>query len=155
MAIKAASNNKHRGKPAALCSKIGRLPLIDARGRWKGCSVTGDALSCRSDLAEEVRAQRAHYALALKANQPLLLAEAQAAFERAGDSVRTFETRHGRQDRRSGRRHRDQSDADHLWLPRPSRHPPHRNRAHLRHASRNSAHVSISSLRLSDRSDRW
>ena len=71
----------------------------------KGCTVTGDALYCRSDVAQEVRAQRAHYALALKANQPLLLAEAQAAFARAGDSVQMFETRearHGRQERRNG-----------------------------------------------------
>jgi predicted transposase YbfD/YdcC len=70
----------------------------------KGCTVTGDALYCRSDLAQAVRDQRAHYALALKANQPLLLAEAQAAFERAGTSVQVFETRearHGRQERRS------------------------------------------------------
>jgi predicted transposase YbfD/YdcC len=71
----------------------------------KGCTVTADALYCRSDVAEAVREQRAHYALALKANQPLLLAEAQAAFARAGDSVQVFETRearHGRQERRSG-----------------------------------------------------
>jgi predicted transposase YbfD/YdcC len=71
----------------------------------KGCTVTGDAYYCRSDLAEDVRAKGAHYALALKANQPLLLAEAQAAFARAGDSVQAFETRqtrHGRLERRSG-----------------------------------------------------
>lgn len=71
----------------------------------KGCTLTGDAYYCRSDVAEEVRAQRAHYALTLKANQPLLLAEAQAAFARAGDRVQMFETRearHGRQERRSG-----------------------------------------------------
>lgn len=40
-----------------------------------GCTVP-------SDVAEAVRAQRAHYARALKANQPLLLAEARAAFAR-------------------------------------------------------------------------
>lgn len=71
----------------------------------KGCTLTADALYCRSDVAEAIRDQRAHYALALKANQPLLLAEAQAAFARAGDSVQMFETRqrrHGRQERRSG-----------------------------------------------------
>ena len=71
----------------------------------KGCTVTADALYCRSDVAQAVRDQRAHYALALKANQPLLLAEAQAAFERAGDSAQTFETReagHGRRERRGG-----------------------------------------------------
>jgi predicted transposase YbfD/YdcC len=71
----------------------------------KGCTLTADALYCRSDVAQAVRDQGAHYALALKANQPLLLAEAQAAFARAGTSVSMFETRdtrHGRQERRSG-----------------------------------------------------
>lgn len=70
----------------------------------KGCTVTADALYCRSDVAEEVRAKGAHYALALKANQPLLLAEAQAAFAGAGENIQMFETRdarHGRQERRS------------------------------------------------------
>lgn len=71
----------------------------------KGCTLTADALYCRSDFAEAVRDQRAHYALALKANQPLLLAEAEAAFARAGKSLALFETRqsgHGRRERRSG-----------------------------------------------------
>lgn len=71
----------------------------------KGCTVTGDALYCRSDVAEAVRGQRAHYALKLKGNQPLLLAEAEAAFERAGDKAAVFETietRHGRRERRAG-----------------------------------------------------
>ena len=70
----------------------------------KGCTVTADALYCRSDMAEAVRARGAHYALALKANQPLLLEAAQAAFARAEDSLRLFETRetrHGRRERRS------------------------------------------------------
>jgi predicted transposase YbfD/YdcC len=71
----------------------------------KGCTLTADALYCRSDVAEAVCAQGAHYALALKANQPLLLAEAQVAFARAADSLPLFETRearHGRRERRSG-----------------------------------------------------
>ena len=71
----------------------------------KGCTVTADALYCRSDVAEAVRAQGGHYALVLKANQPLLLAEAEAAFARAGDSAplsETRDTRRGRQERRTG-----------------------------------------------------
>jgi predicted transposase YbfD/YdcC len=70
----------------------------------KGCTVTADALYCRSDMAEAVRARGAHYALALKANQPLLLDAAQAAFVQGGDSLQRFETRekrHGRQERRN------------------------------------------------------
>lgn len=71
----------------------------------KGCTVTGDALYCRRDVAEAVLGRGGHYALALKDNQPLLLAEAKAAFERAGDKAAVFETvetRHGRRERRSG-----------------------------------------------------
>jgi predicted transposase YbfD/YdcC len=70
----------------------------------KGCTITGDALYCRSDVAEAVRDQRAHYALGLKANQPLLLEAARAAFAQAGDSPPMFETSdasHGRRERRS------------------------------------------------------
>jgi predicted transposase YbfD/YdcC len=70
----------------------------------KGCTLTGDAYYCRSDVAQEARDQGAHYALGLKANQPLLFAEGQAAFARAGDTAQTFETRelsHGRQERRT------------------------------------------------------
>lgn len=69
----------------------------------KGCTVTGDALYCRSDIAEQIREAKAHYVLALKANQPLLLAEAQAAFDRAGGNLSAFATderRHGRHERR-------------------------------------------------------
>lgn len=42
-----------------------------------GCIVTADALHCRSDVAAAVRAAGGDYALALKANQPQLLAEAE------------------------------------------------------------------------------
>jgi predicted transposase YbfD/YdcC len=71
----------------------------------KGCTVTADALYCRSDIAEQIRQAKAHYALALKANQPLLLAQAQGAFDRAAEDVRSFETldkHHGRLERRRG-----------------------------------------------------
>lgn len=43
-----------------------------------GCIVTADALHCRADTAQAILASGAHYALAIKANQPTLLAQAQA-----------------------------------------------------------------------------
>lgn len=46
--------------------------------RLEGCIVTADALHCRADTARAIRASGADYALALKANQPTLLAQAEA-----------------------------------------------------------------------------
>ena len=43
-----------------------------------GCIVTADALHCRADTAQAILATGADYALAVKANQPTLLAQAQA-----------------------------------------------------------------------------
>jgi predicted transposase YbfD/YdcC len=44
----------------------------------EGCIVTADALHCRADTAQVILDTGADYALALKANQPTLLAQAQA-----------------------------------------------------------------------------
>jgi predicted transposase YbfD/YdcC len=44
----------------------------------EGCIVTADALHCRADTAQAILDTGADYALALKANQPTLLAKAQA-----------------------------------------------------------------------------
>lgn len=44
----------------------------------EGCIVTADALHCRRDTAQAILDTGADYALALKANQPQLLAKAQA-----------------------------------------------------------------------------
>ena len=46
--------------------------------RLDGCIVTADALHCRRDTAEAIRKAGADYALALKENQPKLLAKAKA-----------------------------------------------------------------------------
>jgi predicted transposase YbfD/YdcC len=48
-----------------------------------GCIVTADALHCRADTAQAILATGADYALALKGNQPKLLAQAQALIEAA------------------------------------------------------------------------
>jgi predicted transposase YbfD/YdcC len=69
----------------------------------KGCTVTADALHCRSDTAEAIGEAKAHYALGLKANQPLLLAATEAAFAQAADDLTvqgTSEQRHGRKEER-------------------------------------------------------
>lgn len=49
--------------------------------RLEGCIVTADALHCRRDTAQAILDTGADYALALKANQPGLLAQAQALTE--------------------------------------------------------------------------
>ena len=49
----------------------------------EGCIVTADALHCRADTAQIILDAGGDYALAVKANQPTLLARAQAAIEGA------------------------------------------------------------------------
>ena len=49
----------------------------------KGAIVTADALHCHRAMAEAVIAAKGDYALAVKANQPALLRDAQKALERA------------------------------------------------------------------------
>lgn len=48
-----------------------------------GCIVTADALHCRADTAQAILDVGADYVLAVKANQPTLLAKAQALIEAA------------------------------------------------------------------------
>lgn len=50
----------------------------------EGCIVTADALHCRADTARIILDAGGDYVLAVKANQPKLLAKAQAAIEGAG-----------------------------------------------------------------------
>jgi predicted transposase YbfD/YdcC len=49
--------------------------------RLEDCIVTADALHCRADTAQLIIDAGADYALAVKANQPSLLAHAQALTE--------------------------------------------------------------------------
>jgi predicted transposase YbfD/YdcC len=49
----------------------------------EGCIVTADALHCRADTAQAILDAGGDYALALKANHPTLLAQAQALIEAA------------------------------------------------------------------------
>jgi predicted transposase YbfD/YdcC len=57
----------------------------------EGCIVTADALHCRADTAQAILDTGADYALALKANQPTLLARAQALIEAADPNHRALE----------------------------------------------------------------
>lgn len=50
----------------------------------EGCIVTADALHCRADTAQTILDAGGDYVLALKANQPALLAKARARIEQAG-----------------------------------------------------------------------
>lgn len=72
----------------------------------KDCIVTADALHCRPDTAEVILAGKADYVLALKDNQPKLLAAARTAIAQArrrtpGQSARTAEVSHGRRESRT------------------------------------------------------
>lgn len=50
----------------------------------KDCIVTADALHCRRDIAAAILAQHGHYVLALKDNQPTLIAATQRLLARRG-----------------------------------------------------------------------
>jgi len=57
----------------------------------EGCIVTADALHCRADTAQAILDTGADYALAVKANQPGLLAKAQALIEAADPALQAVE----------------------------------------------------------------
>jgi predicted transposase YbfD/YdcC len=76
------------------------LALLDLTG----CIVTADALHCRPDTAQAILDTGADYALAVKANQPRLLALAQALTEAADparEAVEKPKTAHGRVEARA------------------------------------------------------
>lgn len=69
----------------------------------KGCIVTADALHCRADTAQIILDTGADYALALKANQPTLLAQAQALIEAADPALEAIQGPAKAHDRVEGR----------------------------------------------------
>lgn len=86
------------GEAAAALSLIELLQL-------KNCTVTADALHCRRDTAEAILARRGDYVLAVKDNQPTLLAAAKTAIaasrRRQGPkSALRLERAHGRKESR-------------------------------------------------------
>ena len=71
----------------------------------KGCTVTADALHCHPEMAREVLAAKAQYALVLKGNHGPLYAAAERGFAAAGD-LAFFETREQRMAAANGGGHR-------------------------------------------------
>jgi predicted transposase YbfD/YdcC len=101
-----ASKLAHGGNEVAAVLEL--LSLFDL----KGCTVTADALHCHRAMAEAVIAAKGDYALALKANQPALLRDAEKALA-AGKNAKSAETEgleHGREEYR----HVTIVDAPHL-----------------------------------------
>ena len=68
-----------------------------------GCIVTADALHCRADTARAILATGAEYALAVKANQPTLLARAQALLAAADPHAGALQPATIAHDRRESR----------------------------------------------------
>jgi len=70
----------------------------------KGCVVTADALHCHRGMAKEIVERGGDYILAVKGNQPVLLAEAKAAIRAAERRhtrpITTVDADHGRKERR-------------------------------------------------------
>jgi predicted transposase YbfD/YdcC len=56
-------------------NEITAIPALLELLKVKGCIVTIDAAGCQTDIAEKIRAKKADYVLAVKANQPQLLDE--------------------------------------------------------------------------------
>src|SRR5712672_1363325 len=82
----------------------GALQLIELI-QLKGCVVTADALHCHRAMAKAIVDRGGHYVLAVKENQPALLADAKAAIAAAkrngAKRLATAELNHGRTEKRS------------------------------------------------------
>ncbi|MGJ4949428.1 ISAs1 family transposase [Bradyrhizobium sp. HKCCYLS20291] len=82
----------------------GALQLLQLL-QLKGCVVTADALHCHREMAKQIVARGGDYVLAVKENQPALLADARAAIAAAArkgsKAVATTDAAHGRKEKRS------------------------------------------------------
>src|SRR5579872_2852202 len=82
----------------------GAMQLIELL-QLKGCVVTADALHCHRAMAETIVNRGGDYVLAVKANQPALLRDAEEAIarmERKGrKSIKTGDVAHGREETRT------------------------------------------------------
>jgi predicted transposase YbfD/YdcC len=83
---------------------LGALQLIELI-QLKGCVVTADALHCHRTMAKTIIERGGDYVLAVKENQPALLADAKAAIAAAkrkgATRLATAELNHGRAERRA------------------------------------------------------
>ena len=81
----------------------GAMQLIELL-QLKGCVVTTDALHCHRAMAQAIVKRGADYVLAVKDNQPALLADAKAAIAKVPKSATkaiSKETSHGRKEMRA------------------------------------------------------
>jgi predicted transposase YbfD/YdcC len=67
-------------------NEITAIPKLLDLLRIKGAIVTIDAMGCQKEIADKIVSKGADYMLAVKNNQPTLLAGIQAAFDFASDS---------------------------------------------------------------------
>ena len=68
-------------------NEITAIPKLLALLETKGAVVTIDAMGCQKEIAAKIRERRCHYMLAVKDNQPNLLAgHSKSAFTRAHDN---------------------------------------------------------------------
>ena len=75
------------------------LERLGAEDGLKGALVSIDAIATNADIARAITAQGADWLLAVKANQPSLRAEVEAAFAEAGEALETstdLDKGHGR-----------------------------------------------------------
>jgi predicted transposase YbfD/YdcC len=93
-------------KASELAAIPPRLERLGAEDGLKGALVSIDAIATNPDVARAITGQGANYLLAVKANQPTLRAEVEAAFAEAGDVPETcidLDKGHGRiEERRAG-----------------------------------------------------
>ena len=67
-------------------NEITAIPQLLKLLHVKGCLVTIDAMGCQKEIANEIVAADAHYMLAVKDNQPKLLADVVAGFEATAEA---------------------------------------------------------------------
>lgn len=100
-------------------NEITALPALLSLLDVHGCIVTIDAMGCQKELARQIVDQGGDYVLALKGNQPTLFADVQLFLDDwaagnltvEGQTYRTFDADHGRQETR-----RYWVTADIAWL---------------------------------------
>lgn len=90
-------------------NEITAIPELLKQLALKGCLVTIDAMGCQTEIAEEIRSQKAHYLLGLKGNQSGLESDMRQLAEQAIDKdflgvkhtvYETNEKGHGRTEQR-------------------------------------------------------
>jgi predicted transposase YbfD/YdcC len=84
-------------------NEITAIPKLLKALELSGAVVTIDAIGCQKSIASQIVAQRADYVLAVKENQPSLLADIKDSFQMlAADSVdEQIDCGHGRVERRT------------------------------------------------------